>query len=821
MRISILTIFAAVPCLAFPLTFEQRDPTYFLARLPNGPAELRPDRVSLGDVTLRFLEAAPTSRLEGVGTASPSTYLRVGLVRTFPQFPRLAIHGLYAGVDAIFYGSGEDLEYDLQLTGADSLKRIRISVEGSRGVQIDSQGNLSIRTSSGVLQQMRPRVFQRGREISARYVLLNAHEVGLRLGNHDRRAPLTIDPVLAYVKTFGGTGYNSANLLATDAQGNIYVAGQSSGVDFPTTSNSLEPRSTPALLVLSDAGQTINPLKAGTATSVGIVGAAQDGRILYAATPQGILLSGDSGTTWRQTAPLPVRGTANSSPSATVNAISIDSFDPATILVATNAGLFGTDSGGQSWGERDSGLNVSGSGLVWVASVFYNPLNPYIAYAITSHPSYLFASSDAGNTWQRLEPTYPGETPAPTFSFSPNLAATLNSDGSVLYAINGNGTLLKSPDGGTSWVRLAQGFFTPLSIQVDPSNGATLYVLDQLGLHKSTDGGLTFARVASTLDVRALAVDSSGSVYAGGLSPAIFVSTDGARTFAPVPNLTALSGATLTAAGNKVYVGSYTSALPFVIKLDPSGTNILYSTFLGATFSDVINGLAVDSQGNAVLAGTTVSPDYPFTVPASSPATTGKTDGFITKLSADGTHLIYSTAVAAPSSSVRIQAVTLDSAGAVFITGQSYGADFPTTPNVFQPALPSTACTHAPPFSFGPPIPVGNAFVSKISADGKSPVYTTFLTGSCGSYGVSIMIDPQGDALVTGTTPSPDFPVSANSYHRHFAFRRRMVPARSFHLIKTVLVPHHPIVVQASLRFQAENFPQLLGVRHGQVIVHI
>ena len=278
MRIFLLTVFVAVPCLALPLTFEQRDATHFLARLPNGPAELRPDRVSLGDVTLRFVGADATSRLEGVGKASPSTYLRAGLVRTFPQFPRLAIHGLYAGVDAIFYGSGETLEYDLQLVDSTSINKLRISVEGSRDLRIDSQGDLTIQTSSGVLQQMRPRVFQRGREISARYVLLAANEVGLRLGKHNRRAPLTIDPVLAYTKTFGGTGYNAANPLATDTQGNIYVAGLSSGVDFPTTSNSFEPSSAPILRVLSNAGQTITPLRAGTATSVSTVGATQVGR---------------------------------------------------------------------------------------------------------------------------------------------------------------------------------------------------------------------------------------------------------------------------------------------------------------------------------------------------------------------------------------------------------------------------------------------------------------------------------------------------------------------------------------------------------------
>ena len=765
MRPLFFAVLMAARCLALAPSFEQRDATHFLARFPSGTAEVRPDRVSLGSVTLRFVGSARSARLEGLGPAAPSTYLRAGFVRTFPQFPRLAIRGLYPGVDTVFYGSGANLEYDLQLTRGASVDRIRISVEGTRDIAIDEAGNLTIRTASGVLQQVRPRVFQTGREIPASYVLLGAKEVGLRLGKHDRRAPLTIDPVLTYVKTFGDSGSNLTNLVTTDAQGNIYAVGQSNRGDFPTTSGSFETSSAPILRVLSNAGQTINPLRVTNAFSVGVVGAT--GGILYAGTSQGILLSVDSGSTWGQTAPLPIPGATNPSQSVTVNAFTIDSLDPATILVATNTGLYGTDSAGEFWGARNTGLNVSASGFVSVASAFYNPVNPLIAYAVTSGPSYLFASSDAGNTWQRLEPTYAGETPAPTFSFSPNLAATITPDGGILYAINGNGTLLKSPDGGNSWVKLAQGFFAPVSIQVDPSNSATLYVLDYAGLHKSTDGGATFAGITSPISARSFVVDSSGAVYLSGQTPLIYVSTDGAKSFAAVPNLTGLSSPALSASGNKVYVGSYSPGASFVIKLDPSGQNMLYSTFLGGSSGDAINDIAIDSQGNAVLVGNMNSPDFPLTVPASSLPGPGKSDGFVTKLSADGTHLIYSTAVAA-SEPVTIRAVTLDSSGAVFVTGQSYSADFPTTPGAFQSTVPSTACSRPPVSIFGPPIPPGNAFVGKIGADGKSSVYMTFLTGSCGSYTYGITTDPAGDAVVAGSTASPDFPVLANSYQSSF-----------------------------------------------------
>src|ERR1700722_17180771 len=91
----ILMVLTVARCVALPLSFEQRDATHFLARLPNGTADLSRDCVRLEDVTLRFVGSAPTARLEGLGQAAPSTYVRAGFVRTFPQFPRLAIRGLY------------------------------------------------------------------------------------------------------------------------------------------------------------------------------------------------------------------------------------------------------------------------------------------------------------------------------------------------------------------------------------------------------------------------------------------------------------------------------------------------------------------------------------------------------------------------------------------------------------------------------------------------------------------------------------------------------------------------------------------------------
>ena len=763
----VLLLLLATRCFSLPLSFEERGQGHCLSRSSSGTMEFLASRVVSGDVTLRFVGTSGAEHLEGFGPAAPSTYLRAGFSRTLRQFPKLAMQHLYPGIDAVFYGHGEDLEYDLQLAPGASSERIRIAMEGARSVRIDATGNLAIETASRILTQMRPHVMQQGREIAVRYVMLARNEVGIRLGKYDRRAPLTIDPVLSFRSTFGGSQSNTGLAIALDPQGNIFLAGLSNSADFPTTAAGFEPKPAAPVEILSNGGKSITPLRPGTAFNVSLIGGSKDGKVLYAATSGGILVSGDSGATWRPTAPLPVATMAqNPTPTATVYSISVDPLDPATVLVATSAGLFGTNSGGQLWGERNSGLAVSRSGSVRVSSVFYHPANPLIVYATTIDPGYAYASSDAGNTWLLLNPTFAGEPAPPTDPFN-TVAAVLSADGGTLYVINANGNFLKSTDGGKTWTRLGQGLTNAARIQFDPTNANKLYVLTQsLGFYKSIDGGLTFTRLTTPLQVQQFGFDDSGALYISSFSP-VDVSTDGGATFTPVPHAVNYSINSLSTVAGKLYVASIAPSVPFVVKLDPTGQRILASTFLGGSAGDYPTGLAVDAQGQPVLVGNTSSADFPFTTPNSLGAPSQSPSGFVAKLSAEGSRLIYATGLGA-SRQVSPQAVALDASGAVYVTGVTTSPDFPATAGAFQTAFPATACSRATSSFFVIPNTGQHAFVSKIAADGGSFVYSTLLTGSCGSGGLGITIDPAGEAYVIGTTTSPDFPVQAGSYQPVF-----------------------------------------------------
>ena len=226
----------------------------------------------------------------------------------------------------------------------------------------------------------------------------------------------------------------------------------------------------------------------------------------------------------------------------------------------------------------------------------------------------------------------------------------------------------------------------------------------------------------------AIAVDSSGNAYVAGYT----ASTD----------FTATTGAYQTAnAGGDSDV--------FITKLNPDGTSLVYSTYLGGSGDDGAYAIAVDSSGNAYVTGDTGSTNFPTTLNAYQTVYGGSFyDVFITKLNPDGTSLVYSTYLGG-SGSDSARAIAVDSSGSSCVTGSTDSTNFPTTANAYQ-------TTH-----------VGgttDAFVTKLDPDGTSLVYSTYLGGSGGDYALGIAVDSSGNAYVAGYTASTNFPTTANAY---------------------------------------------------------
>jgi len=189
----------------------------------------------------------------------------------------------------------------------------------------------------------------------------------------------------------------------------------------------------------------------------------------------------------------------------------------------------------------------------------------------------------------------------------------------------------------------------------------------------------------------------------------------------------------------------------FVAKLNATGSGLIYSTYIGGSASDVSNAIAIDESGNVYLAGSTSSSDFPVTAGIPQSSFGGNTDAFVLKLEASGAALSYATYLGGSAADYG-QGVAVDSSGNAYVTGSTQSPDFPTA-NAIQ--IGNDNCTVINQVTTCS----ADAFVAKINAQGTTLVYSTYLGGSSADSGQAIAVDAQGDAYLAGYTYSSNFPV--------------------------------------------------------------
>jgi len=231
----------------------------------------------------------------------------------------------------------------------------------------------------------------------------------------------------------------------------------------------------------------------------------------------------------------------------------------------------------------------------------------------------------------------------------------------------------------------------------------------------------------------AIAVDGQGSIYVGGSTTS--------RNF-PVrqPIQASYGGGNFETGGDG-----------FLFKLDPSGSNIVYSTYLGGSGGDSVKGLAVDGEGQVFVAGFTGSSNFPVRNALQASLRGGATaqmDAFVAKLNAAGSALVYSTFLGGTSDDLGA-GVAVDSAGNAYVTGLTYSADFPLQ-SPMQARIGGGA----------------DVFVTKLNAAGNALVYSTYLGGEADDFGLGLAVDRSNSVYVTGTTGSVSFPTTGAAQSR-------------------------------------------------------
>jgi len=202
---------------------------------------------------------------------------------------------------------------------------------------------------------------------------------------------------------------------------------------------------------------------------------------------------------------------------------------------------------------------------------------------------------------------------------------------------------------------------------------------------------------------------------------------------------------------NGTFAGGTSDA--FILKLNPSGSSLIYSSFIGGNDYDLGTDIVLDKTGNAYIAGHTWSKDFVVTAGAFCMTSTGDTiDGFISKVNPAGDALVFSTYLGGSSNDIP-NAIEVDDSMYVYLTGETDSKDFPITHGTYSTVINGNT----------------DAFLVKLNASGDRLVFSTFLGGHYDDSGIDLKLDQYGEIYLLGDTSSYNFPTVSQNFDRHIS----------------------------------------------------
>src|SRR6266850_3745355 len=718
-----------------------------------------------------------------------------------PNYAKVHYQGVYPGIDLVYRGSGQQLEYDFVVAPGADPRQIRLGLKGTKKLELTAEGDLLLDTSGEPVRLHKPAIYQEfagnRKPVEGSFVLAAKNTVKFRIGKYDASRPLIIDPVLAYSTLLGGNGFDEAFGIAVDSTGSAYITGLTTSTNFATalafqtTLNTCgNPPTSPCeeafLAKLMPAGNALAYVTylGGTGFSEGN-GIAVFGGNAYVT---GRTSAGNFPTTSGAFQTI-LKGTnafvtqLNATGSALVfstylggsdsefsgfgnrgNPIAVDSIGNAYVAgtttsgdFPTTAGAFQTASGGGAFRSADGSAtwNPSTSGLTSsnISVLVVDPKTPTTVYAGTSDKG-VFKSANSGQSWTAINNGL-GIRAISALVIDPLTPTTLYAGSSGVY---------KSVDGGATWAAVNKGLIqtgttSPVNVQalaINPLTPATLYAGGFNGMFKTIDGGANWTSLNAAFPnpngpfpltpyVNSIVVDpvTPTTVYAGTSfsSSGIFKSIDGGSSWTPVN-----TGLTFP---------NSTSLLAIrTLAIDANAPNNLYAT----TF----NGVGVYKTANGGNSWSAVN--------------SGLTDLNTSMIVADPTvsGILY---VGTASTGV----FKTTNGGSSWATSTNALSNFIVGSLVVDPVNPANLYAGSS---------VERTFVAKFSASGTVG-YSTYLGGHSLEFGGGIAVDSQGNAYVTGVTESRDFPTAnafqASRQSAFDAFVTKLNPAGSGLVYSTYL----------------------------------
>ena len=564
--------------------------------------------------------------------------------REVPQYARVSYRDVYPGIDMAFYGVQRQLEFDFIVAAGADPAPIRLGVSGAGPIATDAGGNLVLASSAGDVLLHKPAAYQEKdgarQPVDARFVMRAGNQVSFALGNYDRSRELVIDPSVTYSTYLGGLAEDDGFAIAVDSSGNAYITGQTKSTNFPIV---------PLSFSTSNAGSF----------DVFVTKISADGSTLIYSTYVG--------------------GSGDDSGNAIAVNASGDAFVAGATTSSTNfpttINAFQTVFGGGSLDGFVFQLNSSGTALTY---------STYLGGSGTDGANGI-ALDSSGNTY------IVGSTGSTDFPVLNPIQATLaGASNGFVTKLNSSGKALVY----STYLGGGSGDFAA-AVAVDPSNnayvtGATLNsgfpvtagaFQTSCGTAPNCNGGLSDAFVTvfnPTGNKFVYSTFLGGENVDEGLGIAVDALGD-----AYVTGLTASNGQfPLKAALQPTFGGGGQDA--FVSELNPSGSALVYSTFLGGNLADAGTGIAVDESEHAYVTGQTASPNFPTASPTQI-ALGGGNDAFVTEISASGS-LLFSTYLGGslnentnPLSTLSaLGAIAVDHTGTnIYVTANTTSTDFP------------------------------------------------------------------------------------------------------------------------------------------------
>jgi BNR/Asp-box repeat./Beta-propeller repeat. len=485
------------------------------------------------------------------------------------SYARVRVEQVYRGVDVIYYGAGPQLEYDFNVAARADYKAIRLRFIGASRLAVDAAGDLVIDTPAGAVRHAKPVAYQlingSRKEVLARYVVVGTRAVRFLIGEYDKRLPLVIDPVLSYSTHFGSrSGFDQLSAVAFDAAGNAYVVGTTSSSDLPTTPGALQPTNRGGDVFISK----LNPAGTALVYATYLGGSEGDYGMQIAVDAKGRIYV--AGATYSNDFPTTANAFQSQWPGDSWHVF-------VAALNATGTALdYATYLGGPDESAAVFGLAVDGAGQATVAGYTSSTRFP--------------------TTPDALQPELGGNTDA--------FIARLNRDGSALVyatylggdssdsanclALDATGNAYIAGDTNSTNFPTTRHAYQRMKKSDHASFVAKISAAgDRLAYSTFLNGDSAFQIISG------IAIDLTGNAYVTGSTySSILPATPGAPQTAPAGDTDA-----------------------FVTKLNPTGSGLVYSTFLGGSGADDGYAIAVDSLGQAYVTGCTRSADFPLMKP--------------------------------------------------------------------------------------------------------------------------------------------------------------------------------------------------------------